>query len=160
MSVTVYHSFGGEVEASNTPTIRRLTPSCRHQLPRIAPAKPRSCEPFEKIWRTENHLNAAAQTSGRLKMRRLTDELADFALVGDPKQSHLEISHVWSNGLHFTAKMALFTSSRSSTRAARNSSQTFQLTSVKVYANLPNQIFQNYQARAPDISYFALTRSS
>jgi hypothetical protein len=25
------------VEASNTPTIRRLTPSCRHQLPRIAP---------------------------------------------------------------------------------------------------------------------------
>jgi hypothetical protein len=34
--VTAYHSFGGEVEASNTPTIRRLTPSCRHQLPRIA----------------------------------------------------------------------------------------------------------------------------
>jgi hypothetical protein len=30
-----YHSFGGEVEASNTPTIRRLTPSRRHQLPRI-----------------------------------------------------------------------------------------------------------------------------
>ena len=27
-----YHSFGGEVEASSTPTIRRLTPSCRHQL--------------------------------------------------------------------------------------------------------------------------------
>jgi hypothetical protein len=36
VSVTAYHSFGGEVEASNTPTIRRLTPSCRHQLPRIA----------------------------------------------------------------------------------------------------------------------------
>src|SRR5271163_4660965 len=34
--VTAYHSFSGEVEASNTPTIRRLTPSCRHQLPRIA----------------------------------------------------------------------------------------------------------------------------
>ena len=32
VSVTAYHSFGGEVEASNTPTIRRLTPSCRHQL--------------------------------------------------------------------------------------------------------------------------------
>jgi hypothetical protein len=31
-----YHSFGGEVEALNTPTIRRLTPSCRHQLSRIA----------------------------------------------------------------------------------------------------------------------------
>src|SRR5260370_40333312 len=36
VSITAYHSFGGEVEASNTPTIRRLTPSCCHQLPRIA----------------------------------------------------------------------------------------------------------------------------
>ena len=27
-----YHFFGEEVEASNTPTIRRLTLSCRHQL--------------------------------------------------------------------------------------------------------------------------------
>jgi hypothetical protein len=36
LSVMAYHSFSGEVEASNTPTIRRLTPSCRHQLPRIA----------------------------------------------------------------------------------------------------------------------------
>jgi len=34
--VTAYHSFSGEVEASNTPTIRRLTSSRRHQLPRIA----------------------------------------------------------------------------------------------------------------------------
>jgi hypothetical protein len=37
VSVTAYHSFGGEVEASNTPTIRRLTPSCRLQLSPIAP---------------------------------------------------------------------------------------------------------------------------
>src|SRR5271168_4603104 len=36
--VTAYHSFSVEVEASNTPTIRRLTPSCHHQLPRIAGA--------------------------------------------------------------------------------------------------------------------------
>jgi transposase len=36
VSVTAYHSFSGEVEASNTPTIRRLIPSRRHQLPRIA----------------------------------------------------------------------------------------------------------------------------
>src|SRR5947208_16575448 len=35
-SVTAYHSFAGEVEASNTPTIRRLIPSCRHQLWPIA----------------------------------------------------------------------------------------------------------------------------
>ena len=33
---TAYHSFGGEVEALNTPTIRRLTPSCRHQLSALA----------------------------------------------------------------------------------------------------------------------------
>ena len=36
VSVTAYHSFGGEVEASSTPTIRRLTPSCRHQLSVLA----------------------------------------------------------------------------------------------------------------------------
>src|SRR6266566_6302969 len=34
--VTAYHSFAGEVEASNTPTIRRLTLSRRHQLSPIA----------------------------------------------------------------------------------------------------------------------------
>src|SRR5262249_42297454 len=39
VSVTAYHSFAGEVEASNTPTIRRLTPSRRHQLSPIAPAQ-------------------------------------------------------------------------------------------------------------------------
>src|SRR5262249_50871600 len=36
VSVTAYHSFGGEVEASSTPTIRRLIPSCRHQFSPIA----------------------------------------------------------------------------------------------------------------------------
>ncbi len=37
VSVWAYHSFSGEVEASNTLTIRRPIPSCRHQLSRIAP---------------------------------------------------------------------------------------------------------------------------
>src|SRR6266508_3254093 len=37
VSVTAYHSFAGEVEASSTPTIRRLTLSRRHQLSPIAP---------------------------------------------------------------------------------------------------------------------------
>src|SRR6476620_2218172 len=37
VSVWAYHSFSGEVEASNTTTIRRLIPSCRHQLSRLAP---------------------------------------------------------------------------------------------------------------------------
>src|SRR5882672_3293434 len=36
VSDTAYHSFIGEVEALNTTTIRRLTPSCRHQLLAIA----------------------------------------------------------------------------------------------------------------------------
>lgn len=38
VSFTAYHSFGGEVEASNTPSIRRLIPSRRHQLSPIAHA--------------------------------------------------------------------------------------------------------------------------
>src|SRR5262249_11093431 len=37
VSVTAYHSFDGEVGASNTPTIRRLTPSCRPHISWIAP---------------------------------------------------------------------------------------------------------------------------
>src|ERR1700730_12101573 len=36
VSVTAYHFFGGEVEALTTPTIRRLTLSCRHQLSALA----------------------------------------------------------------------------------------------------------------------------
>ena len=34
---TAYRSFGGEVEASSTPTICRLPDSRRHQLSAIAP---------------------------------------------------------------------------------------------------------------------------
>src|SRR3981081_3161045 len=37
---TAYRSFGGEVEASSTPTICRLSDSRRHQLPAIAPSAP------------------------------------------------------------------------------------------------------------------------
>src|SRR5712672_1514189 len=36
--VRAYHPFSREVEASNTPTIRRLIPSCRHQLSEIGRA--------------------------------------------------------------------------------------------------------------------------
>src|SRR2546423_12727540 len=37
---TAYRSFGGEVEASSTPTICRLPDSRRHQLSAIAPLGP------------------------------------------------------------------------------------------------------------------------
>ena len=37
---TAYRSFGGEVEASSTPTICRLPNSRRHQLSAIAPCAP------------------------------------------------------------------------------------------------------------------------
>src|ERR1700732_4319677 len=40
VSVTAYRSFGGEVEALNTPTIRRLTLSRRHQLSALALSPP------------------------------------------------------------------------------------------------------------------------
>jgi hypothetical protein len=40
VSDTAYHSFIGEVEALNTTTIRRLTPSRRHQLLAIARSSP------------------------------------------------------------------------------------------------------------------------
>ena len=42
LSDTAYHSFIGEVEALNTTTICRLTPSRRHQLLAIAPLPPAS----------------------------------------------------------------------------------------------------------------------
>jgi hypothetical protein len=38
---TAYRSFGGEVEASSTPTICRLPDSRRHQLSAIARTKPK-----------------------------------------------------------------------------------------------------------------------
>jgi hypothetical protein len=44
LSDTAYHSFIGEVEALNTTTIRRLTPSRRHQLLAIALFSPVSGE--------------------------------------------------------------------------------------------------------------------
>src|ERR1700741_2435302 len=49
VSVTAYHSFAGEVEASHTPTIRRLTPSRRHQLSPIAPQSSRYVDTDQEI---------------------------------------------------------------------------------------------------------------
>ncbi len=65
VSVTAYHSFGGEVEASNTPTIRRLTPSCRHQLPRIAPRVSDSAS-FAQLLVTLSPLKTSKLALGRV----------------------------------------------------------------------------------------------
>src|SRR6202022_4467842 len=53
VSVMAYHSFGGEVEALNTPTIRRLTLPCRHQLSALARADGdvRCREAGKIVWR-------------------------------------------------------------------------------------------------------------
>src|SRR5882762_11675893 len=52
VSVTAYHSFIGEVEALNTPTIRRLTPSRRHQLLAIAPGAATTPEELQNSFKT------------------------------------------------------------------------------------------------------------
>src|SRR5258705_13607393 len=46
---TAYRSFGGEVEASSTPTICRLPDSRRHQLSAIAPPTDRACDDFTRL---------------------------------------------------------------------------------------------------------------
>src|SRR6266478_7160326 len=47
---TAYRSFGGEVEASNTPTICRLPDSRRHQLSAIARLSWRPLSIKEQCW--------------------------------------------------------------------------------------------------------------
>src|SRR4051794_3648658 len=46
---TAYRSFGGEVEASSTPTICRLSDSPRHQLSAIAHARCRRASPTHRL---------------------------------------------------------------------------------------------------------------
>jgi hypothetical protein len=59
--------FSGEVEASNTPTIRRLIPSCRHQLSPIArvPGPAPTARPNEKTADTARHLTRQTLVRGR-----------------------------------------------------------------------------------------------
>src|SRR5262245_6319252 len=58
VSVTAYHSFAGEVEASNTPTIRRLTPSRRHQLSPIAQELLPRLSRVAVVWNAANPYSA------------------------------------------------------------------------------------------------------
>src|SRR4051812_26320957 len=52
---TAYRSFGGEVEASSTPTICRLSDSGRHQLWAIALGALTICEPVASLKRPAVH---------------------------------------------------------------------------------------------------------
>ena len=61
------------MEASNTPTIRRLTPSCRHQLPPVARFHP------ELTGRENVFLNGAILGMRREEIVRKFDEIVAFA---------------------------------------------------------------------------------
>jgi hypothetical protein len=86
VSVTAYHSFSGEVEASNTSTIRRLIPSCRHQLSSIALDDTSAMTEFEAF---------EARSGYRV---RLADgkwhDVPNSALI-DPKTNKLGYAVVW-----------------------------------------------------------------
>src|SRR5580700_5332323 len=60
LSDTAYHSFIGEVEALNTTTIRRLTPSRRHQLLAIA-----RIEKTDELRRLKNAIAVGTPITGR-----------------------------------------------------------------------------------------------
>ena len=65
MTVTAHHSLGGEVEGSNTSTIRRVTPSCPHNF------------------RTEDtHDSHNENTNGRLPKGLLAGMIIDVRLQG------------------------------------------------------------------------------
>ena len=76
VSVTAYHSFGGEVEALNTPTIRRLTPSCRHQLSALAPSlsRPVSSKLISKFKYTPSNSEKGNNCQPVVKVRHVSSD--------------------------------------------------------------------------------------
>ena len=74
---TAYRSFGREVEASSTPTICRLSDSCRHQLSTIAPgAAGMACRREPKSPRSAEGISPAEaiHRHGRTNQRGTTNE--------------------------------------------------------------------------------------
>src|SRR5467141_3740051 len=70
---TAYRSFGGEVEASSTPTICRLPDSRRHQLSAIAPDAGRDfLHVARSILEQVDSLVTKAHRTGRGETGRLT----------------------------------------------------------------------------------------
>jgi hypothetical protein len=106
VSVTAYHSFAGEVEASNTPTIRRLTPSRRHQLSPIALAavkrwrwasRSRKCtrRPHDggaKTRRDEHRGDVGAALRERPYLALLSKSTHDFLVPIEPVSSWCLVS--------------------------------------------------------------------
>src|SRR3981189_2382022 len=72
---TAYRSFGGEVEASSTPTICRLPDSRRHQLWAIAPRQVAEKPAAESQTSTAGDLDGRNQDCCRTGVRRLHREL-------------------------------------------------------------------------------------
>ena len=67
-----YYSFGGEVEASTTPTICRLPDLPRHQLSTIALEGGRDpvCELLKSIFRDDRHRDVRILTYNEISERR------------------------------------------------------------------------------------------
>src|SRR3984893_12873936 len=86
LSVTAYHSFGGEVGASNTTTIRRLTPSCRHQLSPIAPRR-RFPTDAKLMNRAREKLVNLAEKCG-VKLRQSYKRVGKIALIRHQRYAH------------------------------------------------------------------------
>src|SRR5262249_3965071 len=72
--------FGGEVGGFEHPTIRRLTPSCRHQLSPIAPPAPRPICSYA-VFRVQAE---AAIASVSLRPRRCWPSMADAGTFAVP----------------------------------------------------------------------------
>jgi hypothetical protein len=79
---TAYRSFGGEVEASSTPTICRLPDSCRHQLSAIA--RELQLEPV--LERQHERLAARLSDGAALIGAATSDRLLDGIEGGDARK--------------------------------------------------------------------------
>src|SRR5262245_55137110 len=92
VSVTAYHSFSGEVEASNTPTIRRLTPSCRHQLSPIAPFGPADANLLQAHLNNANLLQAQLNNAN-LKLAELNNASLELATLNNAYLSQAALNN-------------------------------------------------------------------
>src|ERR1700680_4449849 len=106
LSDTAYHSFIGEVEALNTTTIRRLTPSCRHQILTIAPGIVGGALVFEGIQSMFGQDDAATRTGNQAALPGLGETFLSkrygvetgASAAGSTSDHKYAISRVQSDG--------------------------------------------------------------